>query len=222
MRMVLLGPPGAGKGTHAKVMKDKYHLAHLATGDILRRNIKEGTGLGMEAKATIEKGGLVSDDLVNAMIFSEIEALPAGKGFILDGYPRTIGQAEALEIFLEKANTPLDIVLNFETSEKTIIDRLSGRRVNPTTGRVYHIRNMPPKKEGICDDTGEALIQRKDDSPETIRHRLNVYNDETSPLINFYNKRGTLQNIPGDFDVPELQPIITKLFEKLSLIHDRA
>ena len=218
MKMVLLGPPGAGKGTHAKVLKDKYKLAHLATGDILRRNMKEGTGLGVQAKATIEKGALVSDHLINEMMFSEISAIPAGKGFILDGYPRTLGQAEALEKFLEKARTPLDLVLNFETSEKVIIDRLSGRRVNPTTGRVYHIRNMPPKKEGICDDTGEALIQRKDDAPETVRHRLNVYNDETSPLIDFYKKRGLLQNIPGDYDVPELQPIITKLFEKLSLI----
>ena len=218
MKMVLLGPPGAGKGTHAKVLKDKYKLAHLATGDILRRNMKEGTGLGVQAKATIEKGALVLDHLINEMMFSEISAIPAGKGFILDGYPRTLGQAEALEKFLEKARTPLDLVLNFETSEKVIIDRLSGRRVNPTTGRVYHIRNMPPKKEGICDDTGEALIQRKDDAPETVRHRLNVYNDETSPLIDFYKKRGLLQNIPGDYDVPELQPIITKLFEKLSLI----
>lgn len=218
MRMVLLGPPGAGKGTHAKVLKEKYSLGHLATGDILRRNIKQGTGLGVKARATIEKGALVSDDLVNEMMFAEILALSKDKGFILDGYPRTLGQAEALENFLAKENIPLDLVLNFETSEKVIIDRLSGRRVNPSTGRVYHIRNMPPKKEGICDETGEPLIQRKDDAPETVRHRLKVYEEETSPLIDFYQKRGLLQNIPGDFDVPELQPIITKLFEKLSLI----
>ena len=181
------------------------------------RYSKTGT-VGDPTKATIEKGALVSDHLVNEMMFAEISAIPTGKGFILDGYPRTLGQAEALEKFLENARTPLDLVLNFETSEKVIIDRLSGRRVNPTTGRVYHIRNMPPQKEGVCDETGEALIQRKDDAPETVRHRLNVYNDETSPLIDFYRKRGLLQNIPGDYDVPELQPIITKLFEKLSLI----
>ncbi len=217
MRVVLLGPPGAGKGTHAKVMKEKYNLTQLATGDILRRHMKEGTGLGVQARATIEKGALVSDDLVNAMMFSEIRALPKGRGFILDGFPRTLGQAEALEIFLEKEQIPLDVVLNFETSEKVILERLSGRRVNPTTGRVYHIRNMPPKVEGICDDTGEKLIQRKDDAPETIRNRLNVYQNETAPLIDFYHKRGVLQNIPGDYDVPELQPIIIKLFEKLSL-----
>lgn len=218
MRMVLLGPPGAGKGTHAKVLKEKYGLAHLATGDILRRNIKQGTGLGVQARATIEKGELVSDNLVNEMMFAEIKEISQGKGFILDGYPRTLGQAEALEKFLNQAGTPLDLVLNFETSEKVILDRLSGRRVNPTTGRVYHVRNMPPKKEGICDETGEALIQRKDDKPETVLHRLKVYNEETSPLIQFYQQRGLLQNIPGDYDVPELQPIITKLFEKLSLI----
>ncbi len=218
MKMVLLGPPGAGKGTHAKVLKEKYDLAHLATGDILRRHIKQGTGLGVKARSTIEKGELVSDILVNEMMFSEIAAIPREKGFILDGYPRTLGQAEALEEFLKKEQNPLDLVLNFETSEKVIIDRLSGRRVNPSTGRVYHIRNMPPRREGICDDSGEALIQRKDDAPETVRHRLKVYTDETSPLIDFYQKRGLLQNIPGDFDVPELQPIIVKLFEKLSLI----
>lgn len=217
MRMVLLGPPGAGKGTHAKVIKEKYGLVQLATGDILRRHMKEGTGLGVQARATIEKGALVSDNLVNEMMFSEIRAIK-DKGFILDGYPRTLGQAEALEGFLEKEQIPLDLVLNFETSEKVILERLSGRRVNPTTGRVYHIRNMPPKKEGFCDDTGEALIQRKDDAPETITNRLKVYDEETSPLIEFYRKRDLLQNIPGDYDVPELQPIITKLFEKLSLI----
>lgn len=217
MRMVLLGPPGAGKGTHAKIIKEKHGLVQLATGDILRRHMKEGTGLGVQARATIEKGALVSDNLVNEMMFSEIKAIK-NKGFILDGYPRTIGQAEALEAFLEKEQIPLDLVLNFETSEKVILERLSGRRVNPTTGRVYHIRNMPPKKEGVCDDTGEPLIQRKDDSPETIKNRLKVYESETSPLIDFYQKRDLLQNIPGDFDVPELQPIITKLFEKLSLI----
>ncbi len=218
MRIVLLGPPGAGKGTHAKVLKQKYSLAHLATGDILRRHIKEGTGLGMKARATIEKGELVSDTLVNEMMFSEMKAISRDEGFILDGYPRTIGQAEALEIFLQKEGMPLDAVLNFETSESVIIDRLSGRRVNPSTGRVYHVRNMPPRKEGICDDTGEALIQRKDDEPETVRRRLKVYQNETEPLIHFYQKRDLLQNIPGDYDVPELQPIIRKLFEKLSLV----
>lgn len=218
MRMVLLGPPGAGKGTHAKVIKEKHGLVQLATGDILRRHMKQGTGLGVQARATIEKGELVSDNLVNEMMFSEILAIPKDKGFILDGFPRTIGQAEALEKFLEKEQIPLDLVLNFETSEAVILERLSGRRVNPTTGRVYHIRNMPPKKEGICDDTGEALIQRKDDAPETVKNRLKIYENETSPLISFYQKRGLLQNIPGDYDVPELQPIITKLFEKLSLI----
>lgn len=217
MRMVLLGPPGAGKGTHAKLLKEKYGLAHLATGDILRRHMKEGTGLGVQARATIEKGELVSDDLVNNMMFSEITAIKA-KGFILDGYPRTIGQAEALAGFLEKEGIPLDVVLDFETSEDVIIDRLSGRRVNPTTGRVYHIRNMPPKKEGVCDDTGEALIQRKDDAPETVKHRLEIYHAETSPLIDFYQKRGLLQKVPGDLDIPELQPLIAKLFEKLSLV----
>ena len=201
MRMVLLGPPGAGKGTHAKIIKEKHGLVQLATGDILRRHMKEGTGLGVQARATIEKGALVSDNLVNEMMFSEIKAIK-DKGFILDGYPRTLGQAEALEAFLDKEQIPLDLVLNFETSEKVILERLSGRRVNPTTGRVYHIRNMPPKKEGICDDTGEALIQRKDDAIDGKMSHRNVYDTETGSVIDFCRKRDLLQHIAGVLDVP--------------------
>ncbi len=217
MKLVLLGPPGAGKGTHAKVLSEKYQLAHLATGDILRTHIREKTRLGQQAKDIIERGDLVSDDLVNQMMFEEIKAVGKGKGFILDGYPRTLGQAEGLDRFLEAEDMALDAVLNFKTSEAVIIDRLSGRRVAPSSGRVYHIRNMPPKKEGVCDVTGEKLVMRKDDEPETVRKRLEVYQAETAPLIDYYRKKDLLQDVTGDFDVPELQAELKALFDRLKL-----
>lgn len=217
MKLVLLGPPGAGKGTHAKILSEKYNVAHLATGDILRTHIRNKTKLGLQAKEIIEKGSLVSDDLVNEMMFDEIQKSNCGGGFVLDGYPRTLGQAVALEEFLLKAEWELDAVLNFTISEKVIIGRLSGRRVNPSTGRVYHIHNRPPKKEGICDETGEKLVMRKDDEPETVRNRLKVYSQETKPLVSYYQKKGLLHDIRGDFDVPELQQEITALFDKLNL-----
>ncbi|MCB9800196.1 MAG: adenylate kinase [Candidatus Omnitrophica bacterium] len=217
MKLVLLGPPGAGKGTHAKILCERFNLTHLAAGDIFRRNIRENTELGRKAKDTIEKGHLVPDDLVNEMMFREIENADRKNGFVLDGYPRTIGQAEALDAFCARTDYNLDVVLNFDTSENVIIDRLSGRRVNPTTGRVYHVRNMPPKVDGICDETGEKLVTRKDDQPETIKKRLEVYEKETQPLIDFYKKKGLLQDVPGDYDVPELQAHLNQIFERLNL-----
>ncbi len=217
MRLVLLGPPGAGKGTHAKVLSEKFKLAHLATGDILRAHIRNKTKLGVQAKDIIERGELVSDTLVNAMMFEEIRKVIGDKGFILDGYPRTIGQAEGLDKLLKEEKSGLDAVLNFETSEAVIIDRLSGRRVAPSSGRVYHIRNMPPKRNGFCDVTGEALVTRKDDEPETVRNRLKVYQEETSPLVAYYQAKGLLYDVPGDYDVPELQEELTKLFDRLRL-----
>lgn len=218
MKLVLLGPPGAGKGTHAKVMSEKYKVAHLAAGDILRKNIREETELGLKAKDIIESGGLVSDDLVNLVMFDEIRAVGLEKGFILDGYPRTIGQAEALDKFLENENFKVDCTLNFDTSKGMIITRLSGRRVCPKCSANYHMTNIPPKKEGICDECGSDLIQRKDDTPETIEHRLEMYEKETFPLIDYYEKKGVLKKIPGDFEVPELQEEIRKLFEELNLL----
>jgi len=217
MKLVLLGPPGAGKGTHAKILCGKHKLVHLATGDILREHIRNKTDIGLKAKDIIEKGELVSDDLVNAMMFEEMLKLGKENGFILDGFPRTIGQGEALRDFLKKERMTLDVVINFKTSESVIIDRLSGRRVAPMSGRVYHIHNMPPKKEGVCDETGEALKIRKDDEPETVRHRLKVYDSETAPLVNFYSEGGLLHDVPGDLEVPELQAEFVKLFDKLKL-----
>jgi adenylate kinase len=215
MNLVLLGPPGAGKGTHAKILSEKLKAPHLAAGDILRQHIREKTELGVKAKDIIERGELVSDDLVNAMMEEEIGRAGFSKGFILDGYPRTIGQADALERFLKKNQKKLDAAINFGTSEKMIISRLSGRRVCTKCGGNYHVRNIPPKKEGICDNCGEKLTQRKDDEPATILHRLEMYEKETKPLIEYYQKKGLLQEVPGDYDVPELQQVLALLFDEL-------
>jgi adenylate kinase len=217
MKLILLGPPGAGKGTHAKIISETYKAPHLATGEILRQHIREKSPLGQRAKDIIEGGNLVPDELVNEMMFDVIRRSGISKGFLLDGYPRTIGQAEALEKFLKKEKSDVDAALNFATSEKVIIDRLSGRRVCPKCGANYHLRNIRPKKEGVCDKCGEALIQRKDDAPETIKHRLEMYEKETKPLIDFYQKRGLLREVPGDYDVPELQEVLKPLFEQMKL-----
>lgn len=217
MRLVLLGPPGAGKGTHAKILSEKWQAPHLAAGDILRRHIAQKTDLGLKAKDIIERGELVPDVLVNQMMLAEIEKAGPKRGFVLDGYPRTIGQAEALDRFLEKEKTALDAALNFKTSEAVIIDRLSGRRICLECGMNYHIRNIPPKREGSCDRCGKPLTQRKDDRPETVRHRLEVYEKETAPLIHYYEQTGLLHEVPGDYHVPELQAELTELFETLRL-----
>ena len=217
MRLALLGPPGAGKGTHAKILSEKFQVPHLATGDILRQNIRAQTEQGMRAKELIEKGSLAPDPLVNEMMFNEIKRSGVSRGFIADGYPRTHGQAEALDRFLKKEKTGLDAVLNFATSEGVIIDRLSGRRICPQCQANYHIRNIPPKKEGICDRCGERLVQRKDDLPETIRRRLETYERQTRPLIDYYQKKGLLRQVHGDYDVPELQAELKALFDELKL-----
>jgi len=215
VNLIFLGPPGAGKGTHAKAVCEKYSTIQLAAGDILRKNVKEGTLLGVQAKAVMERGELVSDDLVNNMMFDAIRTLKNSKGFILDGYPRTIGQAEALEEFLAKEKIALTAVINFMASEKVLVDRLSGRRGCPRCGKIYHARNMPPKKDGVCDIDGERLTTRKDDEPETILNRLKVYHGATEPLVDFYRKKNSLHDIPAEGDAPEVQKILEKLFEKI-------
>jgi adenylate kinase len=213
--LIFLGPPGAGKGTHAKVVCEKYGTLQLAAGDILRKNVKEGTPLGLKAKAVMERGELVSDELVNNMMFDEIRALKSSKGFILDGYPRTIVQAEALEKFFAVEKTALTAVINFMAPEEVLVDRLSGRRGCPKCGKIYHVRNMPPKKDGVCDVDGEKLTTRKDDEPETILNRLKVYHESTKPLVEFYRKRGLLRDVSAGGDAPSVQKVLEKLFEKI-------
>ena len=194
---------------------EKYGITQLAAGDILRRNIKEGTKLGALAKDVIARGELVSDDLVNDMMFEEICALKGAKGFIFDGYPRTIGQAEALEKFLAKEKIPLAAVVNLDASETVLVDRLGGRRLCAISGKIYHVRNMPPKKEGFCDCHGQPLVLRKDDEPATILNRLKVYHESTKPLIEFYRRKGLLHDVPAEGDAPSVQKVLEKLFEKI-------
>lgn len=215
MNLIFLGPPGAGKGTHAKMLCEKYGFTQFAAGDILRRNIKEGTKLGALAKDVIARGELVSDDLVNDMMFEEIRGLRSAKGFILDGYPRTIGQAEALEKFLVKEKIPLTAVVNFDASEAVLVDRLGGRRLCAVSGKIYHVRNMPPKKEGVCDCHGQPLVIRKDDEPATILNRLKVYHESTKPLVDFYRQKGLLHDVPAEGDAVSVQEVLEKLFEKI-------
>ena len=214
MRLILFGPPGAGKGTHAKILGEKWNVPHLAAGDILRRHIREGTELGKKAKAILERGELVPDALVNDLMAHQLQDSDAKRGFILDGYPRTIGQAEALENFLARRHEKLDLALYFKTSPEVIVDRLSGRRSCPKCGRNYHLRNIPPKVAGKCDECQVDLIERPDDRPETVRHRLEVYEKETAPLLDYYRERGLLKEVPGDYDVPELQEELTKVLQR--------
>jgi len=214
MRLILLGPPGAGKGTHARVLGETKKLPHLATGDILRRHIREATGLGKRAKAILERGELVPDALVNELMADQLARPEARPGFILDGYPRTVGQAEALDQFLKSRNEKLDAALYFKTSTGVIIDRLAGRRSCPQCGANYHIRNIPPRTKGICDQCGSNLIQRPDDEPKTVRRRLEVYEKETAPLLDYYRRQGLLEEVPGDYDVPELQAELARVLER--------
>lgn len=216
MNLIFLGPPGAGKGTHAQMICGTHQLAHLAAGDILRKNVKEGTPLGIQAKVVMERGELVSDELVNDMMFGAISSLSGTKGFILDGYPRTLVQAKALEKFLALQKTPLTAVINFDASEQVVVDRLSGRRGCPRCGKIYHVRNMPPRKDGFCDIDGEKLTSRKDDEPETIRRRLKVYHESTKPLVDFYRKKRLLEDIPANGDALSVQKLLEKLFEKFA------
>lgn len=211
MRLILLGPPGAGKGTHARILAETLKVPHWATGDILRRHIREGTGLGKRAKEILAKGELVPDVLVNELMIDQMSEPEGKQGFILDGYPRTVGQADALENFLKGQNEKLDIALYFKTSTEVVVDRLSGRRSCPRCGANYHVRNIPPRVEGVCDQCQSKLVERADDRPETVRHRLEVYEKETSPLLDYYRKRGLLKEVPGDLDVAELQAELGKI-----------
>ena len=210
-RIVLLGPPGAGKGTHAKIISEKQRVPHISTGDILRQHIKDNTPLGQKAKGFIENGKLVPDDLVIDMVKHRLSNKDVQNGFILDGFPRTADQALALEKMLSDLKMPLDFVLDFDTSESVIMERLSGRRACPKCNANYHIRNIPPKKEGICDKCGTELIQRKDDKPETISERLRVYHRQTEPLIQFYKERDMLKVVSGDLEIEPLQKELQKI-----------
>ena len=203
-RMVFLGPPGAGKGTQASLLKSKYGIAHISTGDILREAVKKGTELGKKAKEYMDRGLLVPDEIIIGIIEEGLAEPDAQKGFILDGFPRTIPQAEALDRLLEKKRISLNVVFLFNANKETILERLTGRRVCKKCGALYHIRYSPPKIEGVCDKCGGELYQRDDDKEETILRRLDVYRNQTEPLIDHYRKKGILIELDANKDSKEV------------------
>jgi len=198
MRIILLGPPGAGKGTQAKELAKRLKIAHISTGDLLRQNVSEGSQLGIEAKEYMNKGALVPDELVTKMLFARFDQPDIRQGFLLDGFPRTINQAQSLDMMLKEKKIEIDSAIYLDTSEKVIVQRLSGRLVCKKCGASFHRTNMPPKKEMICDNCGAELYQRSDDKEETIKKRLEVYNKESAPLIDYYAKKGKLERVAAD------------------------
>ena len=204
MRAVLLGPPGAGKGTQAVKLVKKYGVPQISTGDIFRKNIKEGTELGKKAQEYMNAGKLVPDELVVDLVKDRLMQEDCANGYLLDGFPRTIFQAEQLDKFLEEAGQKLDAVINFEVGHDELMTRLTGRRVCKKCGASYHIVNIPPKVEGICDRCGGELEQRKDDTVETAENRIAVYEESTAPLIGYYEKTGALKNFNAEKDHDEV------------------
>jgi adenylate kinase len=200
MRAVLLGPPGAGKGTQAVKLVEKYGVPQISTGDIFRKNIKEGTELGKKAQEYMNAGELVPDELVVDLVKDRLMQEDCANGYLLDGFPRTIYQAEELDKFLAEQGQKLDAVINFEVGHDELITRLTGRRICKKCGASYHIVNIPPKKEGVCDKCGGELEQRKDDTVETAENRISVYRESTAPLIGYYEKTGALKNFNAERD----------------------
>lgn len=214
MRLVLLGPPGAGKGTQASAIVEKYNIPHISTGDIFRANIKEGTELGQEAKAYMDKGLLVPDDLVVSIVKDRLLKDDCEKGFLLDGFPRTAGQAEALDSELEKMGINLDRVVNIKADAEILIERAVGRRICRECGATYHVKYNPPKVNGICDKEGGELYQRDDDTEETVSTRINVYMEQTEPLIDYYSNQSLLLDVDGTRPIKDVFEAITKGLEK--------
>jgi len=199
MRLILLGAPGAGKGTQAAYIKEKFGIPQISTGDMLRAAVKAGTPLGLEAKKVMDAGGLVSDDIIINLVKERLKESDCQNGYLFDGFPRTIPQAEAMKT----AGVKIDFVLEIDVPHGEIIERMSGRRVHPASGRSYHVRFNPPKKEGIDDVTGDPLVQRDDDKEETVRKRLDVYESQTRPLVDYYGKWAA----QGDANAPQYRKI---------------
>lgn len=197
MKIIMLGAPGAGKGTQAKQIADKYSIPHISTGDIFRANIKAGTELGKKASTYMDQGLLVPDELVCELVVDRIQQDDCTNGFVLDGFPRTIPQAQALTEAMNKIGNSMDYAIDIEVPDEDIIKRMGGRRACLNCGATYHIVNIPPKVEGICDRCGSELVLRDDDKPETVKKRLDVYHTQTKPLIDYYKKEGILRSVDG-------------------------
>lgn len=213
MNIILFGPPGAGKGTQAKKMVDYYGIPQISTGDILRANVREGTELGLAAKGYMDKGELVPDEVLIGIIKNRLKEQDCEKGFILDGYPRTIPQADALAVILDEIDKPIDVVLNLEVPDEELVERISGRLMC-NCGASYHRTFNPPKKDGVCDICGSEVFQRADDKEEAVQNRLNVYKKQTEPLIDYYAKQGIMVTLDGTKDINEvfgdIKAVLTK------------
>ena len=204
MKIIMLGAPGAGKGTQAKMIAEKYGVPHVSTGDIFRANIKNGTELGKEVKQYMDKGQLVPDELTVKILLDRVAQPDCENGYVLDGFPRTIPQAEVLDKELTKLGDAIDYAINVDVPDENIVKRMSGRRACVTCGATYHIEHIPPKKEGVCDKCGSELILRDDDKPETVLNRLKVYHEQTQPLIDFYNEKGVLRTVDGTVEMKDV------------------
>ena len=214
MKIIMLGAPGAGKGTQAKKIAAQYSIPHISTGDIFRANIKNNTELGQKAKTYMDKGELVPDSLVVDLIMDRFKEADCANGYVLDGFPRTIPQAEALDNALKANGEKVDFAINVEDPDENIINRMSGRRACVGCGATYHIKYNPTKVEGVCDACGEKLILRDDDKPETVKNRLSVYHEQTQPLIDYYNKAGVLAEVDGTKDMEDVFKDIVNILGK--------
>ena len=211
MKIIMLGAPGAGKGTQAKKIAEKYHIPHISTGDIFRANIKNGTELGKKAKTYMDQGLLVPDELTVDLVIDRVGQDDCKDGYILDGFPRTIPQAECLDAALEKRGEKVDFAINVEVPDENIVNRMSGRRACVGCGATYHIKYNPTKGDGVCDACGEKLVLRDDDKPETVQKRLGVYHDQTQPLIDYYTKSGVLKEVDGTVDMEDVFQAIVEI-----------
>jgi len=217
LNLILLGPPGSGKGTQGERLQEDFHLPYYATGDILRAAVKEGTDLGKTAKQHMDDGGLVPDEVIIGVIGERVEAPEAADGFILDGFPRTIGQAEALNEEMDKLGRSLSAVVLIDVGDDEVIRRLGGRRTCAKNGHIFHLEFDPPKNEGVCDVCGARLIVRDDDKPEVIAKRLDTYHQQTEPLVDFYEQQGILKRVDGDQKPDDVGDRIRALLATLKL-----
>ena len=211
MKIIMLGAPGAGKGTQAKMIAEKYGIPHVSTGDIFRANIKNGTELGKKAKQYMDQGALVPDELTCDLVMDRIQQDDCKNGFVLDGFPRTIPQAEALDAALGKINEKMDYAIDVDVPDENIVNRMSGRRACLNCGATYHLISIPPKVEGICDRCGSEIVLREDDKPETVQKRLKVYHEQTQPLIEYYSGKGVLKEVDGTQPMDDVFAAIVKI-----------
>ncbi len=213
MKIIMLGAPGAGKGTQAKMIADKFGIPHISTGDIFRANIKNNTPLGQEAKKYMDEGKLVPDELTVKILLDRVAQEDCKNGYVLDGFPRTIPQAEVLDQELTKLGDHVDHAINVDVPDENIVKRMSGRRACLNCGATYHIEHIPPKQEGICDKCGSQLVLRDDDKEETVLNRLKVYHEQTQPLIDYYTKKNILKTVDGTVDMKDVFAAITAILQ---------